>query len=91
MRGPGLPGLETVQQFQNLVLGVRGQRVPPAVHGDARAPREIVVEPDVGGPGMIKLNVPVAERRDFAVHLVAQRDLRERRAVRRCRPHRKQL
>lgn len=91
VRGPGLPGTEAVKKFQYLVLGVRGQRVPAPVHGDAGASRKVVVEPDVGGPRMVKLNVPVAERRYLAFDFVAERYLRERRAVRRRRPHREQL
>lgn len=91
MRGPGLSGLEAVEQLQYLVLRVGGQRVPAPVHRDAGASREVVVEPHVGGPRMVKLNVPVAERGYLAVGLFAQRDLCERRAVRRRRPHREQL
>jgi len=91
VRGPDLTGRETVEQLQHLVLGVRGQRVPPAVHGDTGASREVVVEPDVRGPRMIELNVPVAERGDLAVRFVAQRDLRERRAVGRRGPRREQF
>lgn len=91
MRGPGLSGLEAVKQFQYLVLGVCGQRVPAAVHGDAGASRELVVEPHVGGARVVELDVPVAERRYLPFGLVAQRDLRESRAVGRRRPHRKQF
>lgn len=92
MRGPGPAGrLEAVEQLKYLVLGVRGQRVPAAVHGYAGAPRELVVEPHVRGARMVKLNVPIAERRQLALRLVADRHLGERRAVRRRRPHREQL
>lgn len=67
---------------------MRGQCVPAPVHGNAGASREVVVEPDVGGPRMIELHIPVAERRYFPVYFVAERYLRKCCAVRWCRPHR---
>lgn len=88
---PGLPGLETVEQLQYLVLSMCRQRVSTSVHRDAGASWEVVIEPHVGGPWMVKLNVPIAERWYFPVDLVTQCDLRECRAVRRRRPYREQL
>jgi len=84
--GPGLSRLEAIEQLQYLVLGVRGQCVPSPVHGNAGASREVIVEPYVGSPRMIELDIPVAECRYFSVDFVAQRYLRKSGAVGRCRP-----
>lgn len=91
MCGSCIPGLEAVEQLQNLVLGVRGQRVPSAVHGYARASREVITEPDVGGSRLVKLDVPIAKSRYLTFGLFTERDRRESRAIWWCRPDREQF
>lgn len=70
MGRPGGPSLETAENFQLIVLRVRGQRVPPCVHADARTTRNVVVEADVGGFRLVKLHVPVAVRRYLLAELL---------------------
>lgn len=49
MGRPGGPSLETAENLQEIVLRVRGQRVPSRVHADAGTARDAVVETHVGG------------------------------------------
>lgn len=63
MGRPGGPRLEAAENLQQVVLRVRGQRVPPRVHADAGAARDAVVEAYVGGLRLVELHVPVAVRR----------------------------
>lgn len=89
MGRPGGPRLETAQNLQEIVLRVRGQRVSPGVHADARTARDAVVETHVGGLRLVKLHVPVAVRWYLLAELLSQADLSESRAVGRERPCRK--
>lgn len=88
MSGPGGPGLESAEDLEQIVLGVSGQGIAARVNADARAPRDVVVEPDVGRLRLVELHVPVAVGRYLLVQTLAQGHLGERRAVRRERPGR---
>lgn len=88
MGRPGGPRFETAQDFQEIVLRVCGQCVPPRVHADAGTAGDAVVEAHVGGLRLVKLHVPVAVRRYLLTELLSEADLGESRAVRRERPRR---
>lgn len=70
MGRPGGPSLETAENFEQIVLRVRGQRVSPRIHADTRTTWDAVVEADVGGLRLVKLHVPVAVRRYLLAELL---------------------
>lgn len=81
MRGPGGPGVESTEHLFEVVLRVGGQRISSSVNADRCSPRNIVVEFNVRLLCQVELHVPVAVRVDGLGQLLAQLDLRERRAI----------
>lgn len=70
MGRPGGPRLEAAEDLQQVVLRVRGQRVPPGVDADAGTAGDAVVEAYVGGLRLVELHVPVAIRRYLLAELL---------------------
>lgn len=82
VRCSGRPGLESAEDFENVVLGVGRKRVSSCVDSYARSSGNVVVEFDVGCFGLVELHVPVAVRGDVLGEALSEGDLREGGAIR---------
>lgn len=82
MRGSRLPGIEPAEHLLEVVLGVRGEGIPPRIDPDGGSPRDTVVELDVRRFRLVELHIPVAVRGDFLRESLAEGDLREGGTVR---------